>query len=142
VIDIIINGRIRNKAKIYDYVENIARDLNIHRMHSRTIEINIVTKLDNSYGDTWGDGKDADVNIARRRYNKPILYTDMLKTIAHEMVHVKQYMRGELDGYNETWKGKSAARWMKKDWSLHPWEREAIKQEKRLYNKYWKGATK
>ena len=42
---------------------------------------------------------------------------DLLDTIAHEMVHVKQYINNEIDDSLNTWKGQ-----VRKD---EPWEEEA-----------------
>ena len=41
----------------------------------------------------------------------------MSDTIAHEMVHVKQYLKNEIDDSLNTWKGQ-----VRKD---EPWEEEA-----------------
>lgn len=42
---------------------------------------------------------------------------DLLDTIAHEMVHIKQYINNEIDDSLNTWKGQ-----VRKD---EPWEEEA-----------------
>lgn len=58
---------------------------------------------------------------------------DLISTVCHEMVHVKQYCRGELKddmwGYQQ-WKSKK----FKEDLEYmdQPWEKEAFKLEKRL----------
>ena len=140
MIPIVINGRIRHKAEVYAYVERIAKELNIHRFRTKPIEINIVRHCDGSYGDTWGDKDEGvEINIARNRYDQKIAYSDMLKTLAHEMVHAKQYLRDELNGYKDTWKGKPCHRLMKKKWEDQPWEVEANRLEDKLYRKCWKG---
>lgn len=63
---------------------------------------------------------------------------DILKTIAHEMVHVKQYAKGELSMYVF---GKHH-RWLDGEvptstsyWD-HPWEIEAYGREIGLYERY------
>tara|TARA_Y100001937_G_scaffold113111_1_gene161449 strand:+ start:340 stop:717 length:378 start_codon:yes stop_codon:yes gene_type:complete len=45
-------------------------------------------------------------------------HRNLLDTIAHEMVHVKQYIRNEINDSLNTWKGQ----YMRKD---EPWEKEA-----------------
>ena len=65
---------------------------------------------------------------------------ETLLALAHEMVHVKQYARGELKDYCRPprmirWKGE---KYMVEDsdyWSL-PWEREARGYEMELYVKF------
>lgn len=56
---------------------------------------------------------------------------DLLKTLAHEMVHVKQYVKGEL---KERYKDGHKQLWMNKDYSDasyddQPWEIEAHELE-------------
>ena len=64
----------------------------------------------------------------------------LLRTLAHEMTHVKQYAKGELKDYARTnshigWKGK-----LHKDTRAtgedSPWEREAVRMELKLYKMY------
>lgn len=63
---------------------------------------------------------------------------DMLKTLFHEMTHVKQFAKGELvfrDDYN-IWKGVKYPD-QAKEWNT-PWEKDARKHEKILYKKFTK----
>jgi hypothetical protein len=60
---------------------------------------------------------------------------EKLKTLAHEMVHVKQYVRNELNDEMNTWKGRyvdSDAI----DYNDQPWEVEANKLGDKLYELY------
>lgn len=66
---------------------------------------------------------------------------DMLSTLMHEMVHVKQYFRGELKiksfktgGGYWTWKG--CPNFQKYD--NQPWEKEAFAAEEGLFKEYRK----
>ena len=61
---------------------------------------------------------------------------DIGLTLAHEMVHVKQYFRKELDGSNcrFKWKGRNADGYK---YENQPWEREAFRRESDLYQKCW-----
>jgi len=55
---------------------------------------------------------------------------DMISTICHEMVHVKQYAKREMDGYGERWKKSKI-----KDGTPYmelPWEKEAFRLERGL----------
>lgn len=60
---------------------------------------------------------------------------DILKTIAHEMVHIKQYACGELDETLMSWKGKRVD---SEDLNYydHPWEIEAHGMEVGLFSKF------
>lgn len=68
-----------------------------------------------------------------------ISYKDMVETIAHEMVHVKQIARGTLDTVIsrgrmfQTWKGKRADNIA---YHRRPWELEAFRRERELTNNF------
>lgn len=60
---------------------------------------------------------------------------DFITTVCHEMVHVKQYARKEMDGETMRWKkGK-----VKKDTAYHdlPWEKEAYRLQDKLAKIIW-----
>ena len=60
---------------------------------------------------------------------------EKLKTLAHELVHVRQYARNELNDEMNTWKGRyvdSDAI----DYNDQPWEIEANKLGNELYELY------
>jgi hypothetical protein len=73
------------------------------------------------------------------RMNKNMDRELMIETLAHEMVHVKQDVRGEKQerykgGYKLLWKGKDHT---KTPYSKQPWEREAYRLEKKLVKEYF-----
>lgn len=57
----------------------------------------------------------------------------MLMTLAHEIVHLKQYALGELDENTNAWKGK---RYNPRSYWNTPWEIEAYGRERGLYFEY------
>lgn len=60
---------------------------------------------------------------------------ELLKTLAHEMVHVKQYAYGEIDERGTKW----LSRKMDHDsvpYHKRPWEKEAFKMEDKLYKEF------
>lgn len=59
----------------------------------------------------------------------------VLETIAHEMVHVKQYVRRELNPNKEVWMGKTFNPKTTNYWDL-PWEIEAHGREVGLFIRY------
>ena len=59
----------------------------------------------------------------------------MLETVAHEMVHVKQYARRELSPDKHTWMGKTYNPAKVDYWDL-PWEIEAHGREVGLFIRY------
>ncbi len=63
---------------------------------------------------------------------------DLIDTIMHEMVHVKQYAKGEL---KERHKGGYKQLWMDEDhtdtpYSRQPWEKEAYRMQTKLARKF------
>ena len=66
---------------------------------------------------------------------------DYLTTLAHELVHVRQYARGDLYDYCQKdgirWKGtKYLSIHDEEDHEDHPWEKEATKLETSLYDEF------
>lgn len=61
---------------------------------------------------------------------------EMISTLCHELVHAKQYLKGELCHNSGTkWKGKTYKVSPKDTFALNtPWEREAYKTEDILFN--------
>jgi len=64
----------------------------------------------------------------------------LVRTIIHEMVHVKQYVYGELNQYHSKvsglriqWKGEDHTN---TTYTEQPWEIEAYDLEERLYNEF------
>lgn len=97
----------------------------------------------------FGNGQDnttcwEDDNIRPREFtitiNSKMGYSTMLTTLAHEMVHVKQYATGEL---RDSMRGPTLQRWMNQPidsgdieyWDL-PWEIEAYGRERGLYFRF------
>lgn len=61
------------------------------------------------------------------------LYGNWLSTLAHEMVHVKQFARGELDENLTYWKGRNHGN---TDYWDQPWEREARRLQHKMVQKF------
>ena len=65
---------------------------------------------------------------------------DLIRTVIHEMVHIKQYIRKEMDseivGSRMRWKSKTYPYDIKYD--DMPWEKEANRLETKYGNEYLK----
>jgi hypothetical protein len=59
----------------------------------------------------------------------------ILETLAHEMVHVKQYIRGETNDQLSVWRGRRINS-DKVDYWEHPWEIDAFGREAGLFYKF------
>ena len=60
---------------------------------------------------------------------------DVLVTLAHEMVHVKQYIEGEIDDNLKSWRGNEVDR-EAVNYDELPGEKEAYEREYILYNNF------
>jgi hypothetical protein len=65
----------------------------------------------------------------------------MIKTFFHELVHVKQLLKGELviRSRYTLWKDQ---KWRKREYSFAPWEQQAAEGENRLYQGFLKYEVK
>ena len=59
---------------------------------------------------------------------------DILETIAHEMVHIKQYAYGETNEYGTRWRGQRINKNL--DYYDEPWEIEAFGLSTGLFTKF------
>jgi len=92
------------------------------KMKSINIDISIEKNID-----IWGDCLMSDSNRDfELRIQKGLSIFDLITTVCHEMVHVKQYARREMDDYYR-WKSRKISE--KVDYEKQPWEKEAFKLE-------------
>lgn len=56
---------------------------------------------------------------------------DLISTVCHEMVHVKQYYRKEMDDDSNRWKSRKLPN-DGLDYMDRPWEKEAFRMEEKL----------
>ena len=106
-LDIKLTKGLKKKEKAYGYCHIIDDDLN--RPREFMIEVDASMKYP---------------------------FDQILIWIAHEMVHIKQFVRGELCDYETgrvQWKKRMYGRVHYED---QPWEREAYRLEEKLYNQF------
>jgi len=97
----------------------------------RIIEIRIKLVKDMlAKEDTYGECYDLDASPDNKYYTIRLDYADadtVIRTLAHEMVHIKQFARGELrmlyTGYCAKWKGEKYTNDIL--YETRPWEIEA-----------------
>ena len=78
----------------------------------------------------WYKAREFEIQLKRHRSLK-----NTLLTLAHEMVHLKQFAKGELNDANTTWKGQEIDTDVV-EYSDWPWEIEANTLELVLYDRY------
>lgn len=105
---------------------------------AHNINVDIILKKQD---DTDGWCVWADKNIKSREFELSIKKNlddeDLILTIMHEMVHVKQMAKGELKelyrgGHRQVWKGKT----VNKNYEDQPWEKEAYRMQDKLFKEY------
>jgi len=89
-----ITGQVKDRALVEEYTQNIIKRFRLDRRKHGTITIRFRKRMPKGYGCSVGacegDRTDALIDIAQ----KQTFYEQML-TLAHELVHAKQFMRGE-----------------------------------------------
>ncbi len=68
------------------------------------------------------------------RLRKKKSYKSLIKTLAHELVHVKQFALGEMSEFHDRW--RDGVDHKETDYYDLPWEIEARMMEHVLYDKY------
>ena len=137
---LLVEGRIKNKKKVEAYIHAVAKELGIHRLYSKILHVRFSTKLaGEAQGYCWGDKKThAEIDIARTSCGEPMSMESMMQTLAHEMVHVKQWAKGEMQElvrqsktrFNGTLFGET-------EYWDRPWEIEAHGRERGLFIRWF-----
>jgi Zn-dependent peptidase ImmA (M78 family) len=132
-----INGKINPKIKsaLKYFADNL-----ISKQLQRFISVKIVFI---SNADNYGEVEITDYNTKGPRdftlfIDKNLPEEEKIRTIAHELVHVKQYVYNELNEQMTMWRGKKVSEDDYLNYNDRPWEREAYKMEKKLYGDYIK----
>ena len=111
---IIVEGRVKHKTLIEDYIMNLMKELGIDQRRRFTLTVAFKSRVeDDCMGVCIDDPeKDIDIEIARVVDNRRVNFYEQMQTLAHEMVHMKQFME-----------------------EVYPSEREAKKLEYELFAK-------
>lgn len=133
--------------EIDDYVLNLASELDILK-YDADIDIRFVDRCDaDAGGYCFGDNEEVEIEIATHVQGERLEDETMMINLAHEMVHAKQLITGELvdhgiqlttAGDTQTlvkvteWKGQNMTNVAYDD---QPWEIEAYAKERGLYER-------
>ena len=111
-------------------VKSFARQLDINRL--RTV---IKIRLHNALTVDRGSSEGLCESIDPRHFIIDVaMYGNWLSTLAHEMVHVKQFAKGELDAGLTRWKSNKYCD--KIDYWDQPWEKEARKLQHKMTERF------
>ena len=142
-MNIIVRGGSKHQQKcVYSITKYCIQTL-MPRMRTIEVNINICNfSNDSAYGYCVPSDY-ADIRRPREfdiELNKTLPLSELLVTAGHELVHVKQYARGELYQSTVTRKHRWQGIWQN-DNVAHaelPWEIEAYDKEPKLYNSWCK----
>lgn len=114
-------------------------------LNKKANKISIFVKCDEPLGDTEAETCWLDTNLEPKMFQIRLAkkiknFRRIIQTIAHEMVHVKQFVKGEMEDiiFDETkikWKRKIINMNHIEYWD-YPWEIEAYGREIGLYMKF------
>lgn len=135
MFDIELIGRIKNKKKVQLMCENILHQLMPRTTKDVNIIINFVNQCEGEVaGDCYGDHEEIMISIARTSRGYSYSFEEQILTLCHELVHAKQFIKGELSDTGRVWKGVDMS--MINEIENQPWEQEAFRLETELYDKY------
>ena len=135
LIDIQINGQIAQKRRIKTYIKSCIAYLSPRLRKDVRIELNVLTTLEESaYAHWYGDRNGVQIDLARRSGYRKFSIEDQMLNLAHELVHAKQFITGQLSPIKQNWKKKD---YSTTPYSRQPWEREAYYKEEKLYKIFW-----
>ena len=127
----------KQRQVVEDVVKWSIKKLNLHRIRTLNLTFSIKT-LKSLYGQLEQlDDKRREFSVV---LDKNVDTKDLIRTVIHEMVHIKQYIRKEMDseivGSRMRWKSKTYPYDIKYD--DMPWEKEANRLETKYGNEYLK----
>jgi hypothetical protein len=128
-----ITGRCKNKKVVETLLINLCKELKITD-HKATLEVRFVKEANEGteYGWCLADQEEAEVEIAKTFKGNKVGFLMQMRTLVHEMIHVKQFLLQELDEHGIRWYGELY------DWCPYdnqPWEIEAYGREDELFIK-------
>mgnify|MGYP001065275704 CR=1 FL=1 len=125
---ITVNGGKPKQRKYVESMVNFCITMLMPRMRTLDITVKLCTpKGAMGYCLETDNNRTFEIEVDRT-----LSYRKMLETVAHEMVHVKQYARRELHPVHNTWCGKTYNPKKTSYWDL-PWEIEAHGREVGLF---------
>jgi hypothetical protein len=141
-----ISGSTERKRQLVAEAAYFFKDKLMPRMKTLEIDIHLCPHYEKKTTSS-GDCIWEDTNRYSREFTINLDSSNddwMVRTLAHEMVHVKQWARGEMqDIYDDDDGSPRKTRWKSKfiniknvPYEQWPWEKEALRVEKRLYNEW------
>jgi len=135
MINIYLTGQVSQKRRINTYVRSILTYLMPRLRRDIDINITVTKECDGgAYGLCWGGRNEVEIQLSRTLMGDKIPLEEMMLTLAHELVHAKQFIMGELSPTMRNYKTVYHA---KTPYSRQPWELEAYRKEEKLLQTFW-----
>jgi hypothetical protein len=133
----ITGGTIYQKEVAYKVIEWTIKQLKLTRLSSLYIHV-ILKKLRGLDGEC--SMEDEEKRTFTIEADKTLGLRQLIMTLIHEMVHVKQFARNEMDNFpingRQRWKSGTVPESINYD--DMPWEKEATRLQEKLTDKFWK----
>jgi len=139
MINIFFTGRWPQKKRFERFTLDVLNHFFKNKLKRNVdIHLKMVTKQ-SDLGFCHGDRNEVYIDLCRNHENYEGIFTldDIAKTLAHELVHAKQYLRGEIKPTDNIWH-KTGEVYDDTSYRQLPWEHEAYMMEDFLYTLYWK----
>ena len=144
MIKINFNGRVpaQNRALVRKAADYFMQELlPIRKANNTFLEIRFL-KMTSDFNGFCQIHEDEDNDYSPKSFsidmNSSLSLDDMIETLAHEMVHMRQFRNKEL-GYRESFtRFNGVAYSINMPYKKQPWEKEAYKLEKKLTKKFFK----
>jgi len=154
MIELVFTGRIKNRKIYEEFAHNIIDEL-FPREFKRDIIVGISFKTlvgDGVYGQATCHNKEDEsdveyhlVEVAKVVVQDgqivPCTAQEIASTLVHELVHIRQYIRRELDAGLTRWKGQvipyGPRGGLKIPYKRQPWEIEAFSMEREIMEYLW-----
>ena len=133
----ITGGSKHQREIVYKVIEWTIKRLKLARMSSLYIYI-VLKKL------RGVDGYCSMEDDTRRMFtieiHKNLKLRQLIMTLIHEMVHVKQFARNEMDDFrvNGRYRWKSGSVPRNVTYYDMPWEKEALRLQEKLTDEFWR----
>ena len=133
MITLEFGGRVKNRKRYEEFAINVINDL-LPRSFKRDISVFVhFTKNINEMGLCHVEEKD----VIGVQINTNQSAAEIAQTLAHELVHVKQFIRKELNADMDRWKRDRIPEDVMIPYRNQPWEIEAFEKEVWLTKAYW-----
>ena len=137
-MDVRVTGGSKFQREIvHKVIEWTIKRLKLTRMSSLCIQV-ILKKL------RGVDGFCSTEDDSKRKFiieaHKTLGLRHLIMTLIHEMVHVKQFAKNEMDDFHINGRQRWKSGTVPKNVSYYdmPWEKEAIRLQEKLTDKFWR----